>query len=227
MFNARISALASYVPDDILDNDMLSKMVDTNDEWITTRVGIKERRIPTKTVQDHRIWASRPSISSWPRTLSQGRRYRPAHLRHLQPRLPLSVDSVHHCIPHRAYRRIRLRHPSRMRRIYRGIARRHSIYTLRHIQERTGSLHRKMSSMIDYTDRSTCALFGDGAAAALVQPTEQPDTGVIDGLFHVDGSGLEHLVMLGGGSAHPTTQETLDKKWHFLRQDGRHVYKTP
>ena len=226
MFNARISALASYVPDDILDNDMLSKMVDTNDEWITTRVGIKERRILHKDGAGssymgikavNKLLAANPSAKAEDIDLLICATSNPDY------RFPSTASII-------AYH-------TGLTGAYAYDIQAACAGFIVALQDATAYIRsgiyknvlvvctEKMSSMIDYTDRSTCALFGDGAAAALVQPTEQPDTGVIDGLFHVDGSGLEHLVMLGGGSAHPTTQETLDKKWHFLRQDGRHVYK--
>lgn len=226
MFNARISALASYVPDDILDNDMLSKMVDTNDEWITTRVGIKERRILHKDGAGssymgikavNKLLAENPSAKAEDIDLLICATSNPDY------RFPSTASII-------AYH-------TGLTGAYAYDIQAACAGFIVALQDATAYIRsgiyknvlvvctEKMSSMIDYTDRSTCALFGDGAAAALVQPTNQPDTGVIDGLFHVDGSGLEHLVMLGGGSAHPTTQETLDKKWHFLRQDGRHVYK--
>ncbi len=226
MFNARISALASYVPDDILDNDMLSKMVDTNDEWITTRVGIKERRILHKDGAGssymgikavNKLMAENPSAKAEDIDLLICATSNPDY------RFPSTASII-------AYH-------TGLTGAYAYDIQAACAGFIVALQDATAYIRsgiyknvlvvctEKMSSMIDYTDRSTCALFGDGAAAALVQPTDQPDTGVIDGLFHVDGSGLEHLVMLGGGSAHPTTQETLDKKWHFLLQDGRHVYK--
>ncbi len=226
MFNARISALASYVPDDILDNDMLSKMVDTNDEWITTRVGIKERRILHKDGAGssymgikavNKLLAENPSAKAEDIDLLICATSNPDY------RFPSTASII-------AYH-------TGLTGAYAYDIQAACAGFIVALQDATAYIRsgiyknvlvvctEKMSSMIDYTDRSTCALFGDGAAAALVQPTDQPDTGVIDGLFHVDGSGLEHLVMLGGGSAHPTTQETLDKKWHFLFQDGRHVYK--
>ena len=226
MFNARISALASYVPDDILDNDMLSKMVDTNDEWITTRVGIKERRILHKDGAGssymgikavNKLLAENPSAKAEDIDLLICATSNPDY------RFPSTASII-------AYH-------TGLTGAYAYDIQAACAGFIVALQDATAYIRsgiyknvlvvctEKMSSMIDYPDRSTCALFGDGAAAALVQPTDQPDTGVIDGLFHVDGSGLEHLVILGGGSAHPTTQETLDKKWHFLRQDGRHVYK--
>jgi 3-oxoacyl-[acyl-carrier-protein] synthase-3 len=82
----------------------------------------------------------------------------------------------------------------------------------------------KMSSMTDYTDRSTCPLFGDGAAAMLLEPTEA-EVGVMDGVFYVDGSGCHNLIMKAGGSAKPATHETVDAHEHFVYQEGRAVYK--
>ena len=226
MFNARISALASYVPDDILNNEELSRMVDTTDEWITTRVGIKERRILHKDGAGssymgikavNKLLAENPSAKAEDIDLLICATSNPDY------RFPSTASII-------AYH-------TGLTGAYAYDIQAACAGFIVALQDATAYIRsgiyknvlvvctEKMSSMIDYTDRSTCALFGDGAAAALVQPTDQPDTGVIDGLFHVDGSGLEHLVMLGGGSAHPTTQETLDKKWHFLLQDGRHVYK--
>ncbi|MDE5693475.1 MAG: ketoacyl-ACP synthase III, partial [Duncaniella sp.] len=82
----------------------------------------------------------------------------------------------------------------------------------------------KMSSMTNYEDRATCPLFGDGAGAMLLEPTEE-NVGIIDGVFHVDGEGLEHLWMPAGGSALPASHETVDAKQHYVIQDGRNVYK--
>lgn len=226
MFNARISALASYVPDDILDNDMLSKMVDTNDEWITTRVGIKERRILHK----DGAGSSYMGIKAVNKLLAENSSAKAEDI----DLLICATSNPDYRFPSTASI---IAYHTGLTGAYAYDIQAACAGFIVALQDATAYIRsgiyknvlvvctEKMSSMIDYTDRSTCALFGDGAAAALVQPTEQPDTGVIDGLFHVDGSGLEHLVMLGGGSAHPTTQETLDKKWHFLRQDGRHVYK--
>ena len=82
-----------------------------------------------------------------------------------------------------------------------------------------------MSSIIDYTDRSTCILFGDGAGATLIEPCEEEEVGVIDFLHLVDGSGAAALNMPGGGSLHPATHATIDAKQHFVHQDGASVYK--
>ena len=83
-----------------------------------------------------------------------------------------------------------------------------------------------MSSIIDYTDRSTCILFGDGAGAVLIEACAEGEIGLIDFVHEIDGSGASALYMPGGGSLHPTTQQTVDEHMHFVHQDGGTVYKT-
>ncbi len=223
MLNATITGIASYVPDDILDNEMLSEMVDTNDEWITTRVGIKERRI-LKTPEG----SSFLGIKAVEKLLAE------------TGTNPEDVELLICATSNPDYR-----FPSTASIICKGTGLKNAyaydiqaacagfIVALEDAAAYVKSGLRKkvivvaaekMSSMVNYKDRATCPLFGDGAACVLVEPTEE-NTGVIDAVFHVDGNGLEHLVMWGGGSAEPTTQETLDNGRHFLFQDGRNVYK--
>ena len=224
MLNARISGIASYLPDDILDNEMLSKMVDTNDEWITTRVGIKERRI-----------LKRPEGSSWMGIQAVNKLLADTGV------APEEVELLICATSNPDYR-----FPSTASVICEGTGLKNAygydiqaacagfIVALEDAAAYiTSGLRKKvvvvctekMSSMINYKDRATCPLFGDGAACVLVEPTEEEGVGVRDAVFHVDGRGLEHLVMWGGGSAEPTTQETLDAGKHFLFQDGKNVYK--
>lgn len=224
MLNARISGIASYVPDDILDNEMLSKMVDTNDEWITTRVGIKERRILKKNVG-----SSYMGIQAINKLLKE------------TGTKPEDVELVICATSNPDYR-----FPSTGSVICHGCGLVNAYsYDIQAacagfivaLEDAAGYIKsglrkkiivvctEKMSSMVNYEDRSTCPLFGDGAACVLVEPTEEEGVGVRDGVFHVDGRGLEHLVMWAGGSARPTCQETLDKGEHFLYQEGRNVYK--
>ncbi len=224
MLNARISGIASYLPDDVLDNEMLSKMVDTNDEWITTRVGIKERRILKKDVG-----SSYMGIEAVKKLLAE------------TGTAPEEIELLICATSNPDYR-----FPSTGSIICEGagLSKAYSydiqaacagfIVALEDAAAYIKSGLRKkvlvvatekMSSMVNYKDRATCPLFGDGAACVLVEPTEEEGMGVQDAVFHVDGRGLEHLVMWGGGSARPATQQTLDNGDHFLFQDGRNVYK--
>lgn len=224
MLNAKISGIASYLPTDILDNEMLSKMVDTNDEWITTRVGIKERRILKKDVG-----SSYMGIEAVNKLLAD-----------------YNVDPADIELLICATSNPDYRFPSTGSIICEGVGLKNAyaydiqaacagfIVALEDAAAYVKSGLRKkvvvvatekMSSMVNYNDRATCPLFGDGAACVLVEPTEEEGVGVRDAVFHVDGRGLEHLVMWAGGSAKPTTQATLDAGEHFLFQDGRNVYK--
>src|ERR1700723_2608429 len=82
-----------------------------------------------------------------------------------------------------------------------------------------------MSSIIDYADRATCVIFGDGAGAAILEPAEDDSVGLIDFIHEVDGSGGQFLYMPGGGSLHPTSKETIEKRMHYVHQDGQKVFK--
>ena len=223
MVNARIAGIASYVPEDILDNEMLSKMVDTSDEWITTRVGIKERRILKK----EGAGSSYLGIQAVNKLIES------------TGVAPEDVDLLICATSNPDYR-----FPSTGSIIAGGCGLNKAYaYDIQAacagfivaLQDATSYIRsgmykkvvvvaaEKMSSMVNYTDRTTCPLFGDAAAAVLVEPTEEK-TGVIDGVFHVE-SLVEYLLMRAGGSVTPASHETVDAGDHFIYQDGRNVYK--
>ena len=223
--NARISGIASYVPEDILDNEMLSKMVDTNDEWITTRVGIKQRHI----LRDPDKGSSYMGVKAVEKLLADtGTNPDEVEL------LICATSNPDHRFPSTGSM---ICYGAGLKKAYSYDMEAACAGFIVAMQEARAyicsGLYRKvivvaaekMSSMINYNDRSTCPLFGDGAACVLVEPTEEPNVGVLDAVFHVDGRGLEHLVMWGGGSARPATADTLAAGDHYLFQDGRNVYK--
>ena len=224
MLNAKITGRASYIPDSILDNEMLSKMVDTNDEWITTRVGVKERRI----LRDPDKGSSYMGIKAVNKMLAEtGTNPQDIDLlicatSNPDYRFPSTASVIAHgCGLDRAYAYdiqaacagflVALQDARAY--ISSGIYKKIVVVAAE-----------KMSSMTDYQDRATCPLFGDAAACMLVEPTEEP-VGIIDAEFHIDGSGLPHLLMKAGGSARPTSQETLDAREHYVYQEGRAVYR--
>ena len=197
MQHAIISGIASYVPDDVLDNDMLSKMVDTNDEWITTRVGIKERRI----LKEEGKGSSFLGMKAVEKLLAEtGTSREDVDLLICATSKAACAGFIVTMQAARAY-------------IESGLYKKIIVVCAE-----------KMSSMTNYDDRATCPLFGDAAAAVLVEPSDEP-LGVIDGEFHVDGSGLPHLLMKAGGSVKPASHETVDAGEHFIYQEGRSVYK--
>lgn len=223
--NARISGIASYVPDGILDNEMLSKMVDTNDEWIMTRVGIKQRHI----LRDADKGSSYMGIQAVNKLLAETgisagdvdvlicATSNPDY------RFPSTGSIIcHGCGLSKAY-------SYDMEAACAGFLvalQEARAYVCSGIYKKVVVVAaEKMSSMVNYQDRATCPLFGDGAAAVLVEPTDDADAGIIDAVFHVDGEGKDHLLMVAGGSAKPTTHATIDAGENFLFQDGRAVYR--
>lgn len=224
MANAKITGIASYVPEDILDNEMLSRMVDTNDEWITTRVGIKERRI----LREPGKGSSFLGVKAVKKLLAE------------TGVKPEEVDLLICATSNPDYR-----FPSTASVITYNVGLPNAyaydiqaacagfIVTMQAARAYIeAGLYKKiivvcaekMSSMTDYEDRATCPLFGDAAAAVMVEPTDEP-VGVIDGEFHVDGSGLSNLLMKAGGSVLPASQETVQAREHYIYQEGRSVYK--
>lgn len=224
MLYARISGIASYVPEDILDNEMLSKMVDTNDEWITTRVGIKERRILKKEGEGSSYMGAEAVNKLLKETGTNPDEVELLICATSNPdyRFP-STGSViaHRCGLKNAYAYdiqaacagflVALEDASAY--IRSGLRKKVIVVAAE-----------MMSSMVNYKDRTTCPLFGDAAAAVMVEPTEER-TGVIDAVFHVDGEGRDHLLMRAGGSVKPASAETVANGDHYVFQDGRYVYK--
>ena len=224
MLYPRIAGIAAYAPDDILDNDMLSKMVDTSDEWITTRVGIKQRRILRK----EGTGSSYLGIKAVNILLdSTGTKAEDVDL------LICATSNPDYRFPSTGSI---IAHECNLTNAYAYDIQAACAGFLVALQDaaayiRSGMYKKivvvaaeKMSSMTNYQDRTTCPLFGDAAGCVLVEPSEEK-VGIIDGVFHVDGTGLPHLLMKAGGSVHPATHETVDANEHYIYQEGRAVYK--
>ena len=225
MLNAKITGIASYTPDYVLTNDELSHIVDTNDEWITTRVGIKERRI----LKDENAGSSYMGTIAVNRLLKEcGAAATDVELiicatSNPDYRFPSTASIIaHDCGATNAYAYdIQAACAGFIVALQAATA-----YVRSGIYKKVVVVAaEKMSSMTNYKDRSTCPLFGDAAAAIMLEPTEEANVGVIDGVFHVDGTGLPHLLMKAGGSARPATHETVDNDEHYVYQEGRAVYK--
>jgi 3-oxoacyl-[acyl-carrier-protein] synthase-3 len=223
---AKITALGCYVPPGILTNSDLEKMVDTNDEWIVSRTGIRERHIasPEIATSDMAIEAARCAL------LQRGVEAKdvnaiivctvtPDYL------FPSTACLVQHALGARGAWGFDL--------IAACSGFLFGLTTGAHLV--AAGTHKKvlvigsdtMSRIIDYTDRATCVLFGDGAGAMLLEPTADGDDGVgfIDFVGEVDGSGGDFLRMPAGGSRLPASHDTVDKRLHFVHQDGAQVFK--
>jgi 3-oxoacyl-[acyl-carrier-protein] synthase-3 len=221
---AAITGIGGYVPDYVLTNDELSRMVDTTDEWIMQRIGIKERRIlkgeglgtsvlGTEAVKDLLTKThTDPSeidllICS---TVTPDRSF-PATANIISDKTGIvnafSFDLAAACSG-----------------FLFGLATAAAYIESGKCKKVILVGADKMSAITDYTDRNTCPLFGDGAAALLLEPAAG-ETGVMDHILHTDGSGRKHLYLKGGGSEYPASYETIDRKEHFIYQEGQTVFK--
>jgi len=222
---AKISALGCYIPPRVLTNRDLEKLVETNDQWIVDRTGIRERHIaePSMATSDMAIEAARCALAQ-------------------RGTDPTSVNAIIVCTvtPDMMF-------PSTACLVQNGLGARgawgfdlvaacsgfvYGLTTAAHLV--AGGTHQKvlvigadtMSRIVDYTDRATCILFGDGAGAMLVEPAESgQDAGFIDFLGEVDGSGGDALKMPAGGSRQPASRETVDQRLHYVHQEGQQVFK--
>ncbi len=222
---AKISSVGTYVPPRLLTNADLEKMVETNDQWIVERTGIRERHIVEPGVPTSEL-ASFAAIDCLQRRGLAASELDCIIIGTVTPDMlfPSTACVVQDRIG-----------ASRAWGFDVSAACSGFIYALQVGAKLVESgAHRNvlvigadvMSSIIDYTDRSTCILFGDGAGAALLEPCDEGEVGLIDFVHEVDGSGAKSLYMPGGGSLHPASQETLREKMHYVRQDGGAVFKT-
>jgi 3-oxoacyl-[acyl-carrier-protein] synthase III len=220
----KISALGTYVPPRLLTNYDLEKMVDTNNQWILDRTGIRERHIADAGVATSHMATEAAKIALANRgieasdldaiivaTVTPDMMF-PASACLVQDRIGAKnvwgFDLIAACSSF--------------------------VYGLQVGTQfvKTGAHKKvmvigsdKMSSIIDYTDRATCVIFGDGAGAVILEPSDDEKTDVFDFIHEVDGSGACSLFMPGGGSLNPPTHETVDKKMHYVHQDGQAVFK--
>ena len=223
--NAVITGVGGYVPDYILNNEELSRMVDTTDEWITTRVGIKERRILTEEGLGTSYLARKAAKQLIQKTGVD----------------PDTIDALIVTTTTPDYK-----FPSTASIVLGKLGLKNAfafdfsaaccgfLYTLDVAASmiQSGRYKKiivigadKMSSLVDYTDRATCVLFGDGAGAVLVEATEEENVGVRNSYLRTDGQGLPFLHMKAGGSVCPPSHFTVDHRLHYLYQEGRTVFR--
>lgn len=222
--HAVITGVGGYVPEYILDNQELSSMMDTSDEWITTRVGIKERRILKKDNAGTSYMAIKAAEDLFAKTGTK----------------PEEIDLilVATTTPDYVF-------PSTASVIAEGLGIKNALafdlqaacsgfivgLTTAAGFVETGRYKKvlvfgaeKMSSITNYEDRTTAPLFGDGAAVVLVEPTTE-ELGVMDSMIYTDGAGGNHLMLKAGGSVSPASHDTIEKREHSIYQEGQAVFK--
>ena len=220
----KISALGTYVPPRLLTNADLEKMVETTDQWIVERTGIRERHIVDKGVatSDLAAEAARKALAQRGMDASD---LDAILVGTVTPDMlfPSTACLVQHKLGAKGVWGFDL-----------SAACSAFLYALQvGTQFVATGTHKRvmvigadvMSSIIDYTDRATCIIFGDGAGAVILEPADTDSLGMIDFIHEVDGSGGCSLYMPGGGSLNPSTHETVDQKMHYVHQDGQAVFK--
>ncbi|MDP2365491.1 MAG: beta-ketoacyl-ACP synthase III [Ignavibacteria bacterium] len=221
--NAMITGVGMYVPDKIFDNKYFEAIVDTNDEWIRTRTGIRERRILEHGATSD--LAARAALDLFEK-------------HNVSPE-DIDVIIVATVTPDMFF-------PATACLVQNKIGAKNAwgfdlsaacsgflfaFQTGASLVE-TGKYKKvlvigadKMSAITDYTDRNICILFGDAGSAVLLEATEDKSLGLQKSILRVDGTGKDALYMLGGGSLNPASYDTIDKKWHYIYQDGKAVFK--
>ena len=220
----KISALGTYVPPRILSNADLEKMVETSNDWILERTGIRERHLVDKGVatSDLAVEAGKNALAQRGLLSTDIEAILVATV---TPDMlfPSTACLVQHKLGAKGAWGFDL-----------SAACSAFLFALQTgAQYVSTGMHEKvmvigsdvMSSIIDYTDRATCVIFGDGAGAVILEPSDDDSVGLIDYIHEIDGSGACSLYMPGGGSLHPSTRETVDKKMHYVHQDGQAVFK--
>lgn len=222
---AAITGVCGWLPEKVLTNFDLEKMVDTSDEWIRTRTGIRERRILEGEGLGSSYMGAKAVQGLLEKTNTAPEDIELIICATVTPDMPF---------------------PSTANLIAKEIGAVNSfsfdmaaacsgfIFALETASKfiESGRYKKvvlvgsdKMSSIVDYTDRTTCVIFGDGAAAIMLEPSDDPAIGVHDAVLKVDGSGVEHLRIKAGGSAYPASAETIAAREHFIHQEGRPVFR--
>ncbi len=222
--SAAITAVGGYVPDYVLTNKILETMVDTNDEWITTRTGIKERRILKEEGKGTSFLAIKAAEDLLRKSNTDPKDIDMVIMATATPDMPVAATGVYVATQIGAVNAFSFDLVAACSSFLYGMS-----TAARYIE--SGRYKKvlllgadKMSSIIDYEDRTTCIIFGDGGGAVLFEPNTE-GFGVQDEYLRSDGIGRESLKIDAGGSILPPSHETVDKKQHYVFQDGKTVFK--
>lgn len=221
---AIITAVGKYVPEDVLTNKMLEKMVDTHDEWIITRTGIKERRILKGEGKGTSFMAIKAAQQLLDKKKLDPKEIELVIVATATPDMQAASTAVYVATEIGATNAFGFDLEAACSSFLYGMS-----VAAKYIE--SGRYKKvlligadKCSSMIDYTDRATCIIFGDGAGAVLFEPNEE-GLGLQDEYLRSDGAGREFLRVKAGGSMYPMTKEAIDRKENFVFQDGKTVFK--
>lgn len=224
MTKAAITAVAGYLPENIVTNFDLEKIIDTTDEWISSRTGIKERHL-----ENNPLRGTSDMCAEAVKLLCAKRNISPEEIDLLicgtvTPDLVFPSTSNLICAKVGAKNAWGYDLSAACSGFLYGLATGSQFIETGKYKKVVVVGADMMSRIIDYTDRTTCVIFGDGAGAVLLEPNEE-NCGVMDFILHADGNGMEYLHMKAGGSLRPASHETVDSKMHFVHQEGQAVFK--
>jgi len=221
---AAITAVGGYVPDFVLSNQVLETMVDTNDEWITTRTGIKERRILKEEGKGSSYLAIKAAEDLFRRKNVDPATIDLVLVASATPDMPVAATAVYVATEIGAINAFAYDLQAACSSFLYGMSTAAAYIQSGRYKKVLLIGADKMSSIIDYTDRATCIIFGDGAGAVLFEPNYE-GLGLQDEFLRSDGIGREFLKIDAGGSILPASEETVKNKQHFVFQDGKTVFK--
>lgn len=221
---AAITAVSGYVPSDVLSNTDLEKMVDTNDEWIVTRTGIKERRIARNPLEPTSFLAIQAA-----KQLLEKKNLDPSTIDLVivataTPDMQVVATAVYVATQIGAHNAFGFDLQAACSGFLYGMSTAASYIESGRYKKVLLIGADKMSSIVDYTDRATCIIFGDGAGAVLFEPSEN-EYGFEDSYLRSDGSGRDFLAIKSGGSLYPFDENTYEEGGHNIKQDGQTVFK--
>ena len=222
---AIITGVEAYIPDYVLTNEELSTMVDTSDEWIMSRVGIKERRI----LREDGLGTSFMAAIAVERLL-EATKTDPSEVQMLLCHT-VTPDMVFTATSNIICDKVGIKNAWGYDTNAGCSGFLFTFETVRRFIE-SGAYKKivlvcgeRMSSIVNYEDRTTCPLFGDGAVAMMIEPSYEDNLGFQDSILHVDGVGRKYLYQTAGGSLYPASHDNIDKRMHFIHQDGQAVFK--
>lgn len=221
---AAITAIGSYVPDFVLSNQVLETLVDTNDEWITTRTGIKERRLLKEEGKGTSYLAIKAAQNLLEKANLDPKEIDLVIMATATPDMPVASTGVYVATEIGATNAFAFDLHAACSSFLYGMSSASAYIASGKYKKVLLIGADKMSSIIDYTDRATCIIFGDGAGAVLFEPNTE-GLGLQDEILKSDGIGREFLKIEAGGSILPTSEETVKNKQHFVFQDGKTVFK--
>jgi 3-oxoacyl-[acyl-carrier-protein] synthase-3 len=221
---AAITAVGGYVPDYVLTNQILETMVDTNDEWITARTGIKERRILKEKGKGTSYLAIQAAEDLLKKSNTDPKDIDMVIMATATPDMPVAVTGVYVATEIGAVNAFSFDLVAACSSFLFGMSTAAKYIESGHYKKVLLIGADKMSSIIDYEDRSTCIIFGDGGGAVLFEPNYER-LGVQDEILHTDGAGRPFLRIDAGGSILPASAETVANKQHFVVQEGRTIFK--